>query len=641
MHRGRTDAGMAEILSRAKICFDQRAFTQALALIESIGPGGDGYLDSEVQALLGLTQLELKAYEAGEIALARALTGNPSSGLLRHRRAGALYQLDRYAEAERELVIAQALSPDLPGIAHHLRKVREKIAPDPGSRPEERRRSPSSVADIFANPDWALDYLLPEDKLGWPKGLRRALVAALRSSIAACSGLDGLYGAIGNEAWRLSHADIAVRAFQRACDAAPTIERKFHFAGQYFTMLMMAETTTSKSLFQAQKAMVGYLLPELEVSREFPNDPDPERRLRIGFTFVSAGSREFSRLFGRLLLAHDLQAFEAHIFTRGPRSQFFENTPVIWHDCQTLAYREVAAEIRSAGIDVLYDLNGWLDWMFGLAEKPAPIQISGFNWSGTTGLAAFDYVVGAAGTPDEAEMACFTERAYRLPRSRGAVRFAEDFPYTAVPPHRRNGFVTFGCFGQSHKVNEYNIVIWSKVLHRCDGAILYLRNNALNDAAGVDIYLEWFRRQGIGANRLRLEPSIRYADFLQCYADVDIALDTFPHAGGNTTFESLRAGVPVVTLRGQRWNTHSSWHILEALGAPELSGHSEEEFVDVAARLACSPERLDVYRRELPDRLLKSPYTDVQGCSGDLQTMYRTLWRQWCAEQRSKAGPAG
>jgi protein O-GlcNAc transferase len=97
------------------------------------------------------------------------------------------------------------------------------------------------------------------------------------------------------------------------------------------------------------------------------------------------------------------------------------------------------------------------------------------------------------------------------------------------------------------------------------------------------------------------------------YADVDIALDTFPFTGGQTSFEALWMGVPVVSRSGFRTVSRQTLCILGNLGLDELVADSEDGFVARAVALAHDIARLRDLRSSLRRRMLSSPLMDAQG----------------------------
>jgi predicted O-linked N-acetylglucosamine transferase (SPINDLY family) len=376
------------------------------------------------------------------------------------------------------------------------------------------------------------------------------------------------------------------------------------------------------------------MLPDLKIRRQFPNGPDPDRRLRIGYLCNYTHVEHFESLFADVLLTLDPAQFEVFFFADGRAPASLRGSHLHWCDCTGMSNRDIAPVIAGYEIDVIQDLNGYGGaWIFALAERLAPVQVGGANWCTTTGLEAFDYVLGYTDSPGEDEARHYAERVYRFPHSRGVIRLPDYLPAVVPPPCLDAGFVTFGCFGQSHKVNPETIALWARILRAVPTARLFLQSNAFNAEAGVALYTELFREQGIEAHRLVLKPSADYRIFLESYAKVDIALDTYPHSGGNTTYEAIGSGVPLVTLNGPRFNSQFAAHLLTMMGVGELAANSEAEYVEIAVKLAGDTVRMTQYRNSLPDLLRRSPYGDVDRFGRDLAVMYRDVWRTWCAEQ--------
>src|SRR4029079_5043355 len=118
---------------------------------------------------------------------------------------------------------------------------------------------------------------------------------------------------------------------------------------------------------------------------------------------------------------------------------------------------------------------------------------------------------------------------------------------------------------------------------------------------------EELARYGIGPDRLILLPRRGLKEYFDLFADVDIALDSWPYNGHTTTLDGLWMGVPVVALEGDRRVSRVSAGILRLLGREGLVASDWEGSVQPAPRLAADLPRLVDLRQSLRDRLRASP----------------------------------
>ncbi len=117
--------------------------------------------------------------------------------------------------------------------------------------------------------------------------------------------------------------------------------------------------------------------------------------------------------------------------------------------------------------------------------------------------------------------------------------------------------------------------------------------------------------------------------YLMEYADMDIALDTFPYTGGITTCEALAMGVPVITLRGESHGARFGESLLTNADLAELIADTPADYVQIAATLASSPETLRTLRANLRTILAHAPLTDARTYVHDVEAAYAEIWERF------------
>ena len=87
-------------------------------------------------------------------------------------------------------------------------------------------------------------------------------------------------------------------------------------------------------------------------------------------------------------------------------------------------------------------------------------------------------------------------------------------------------------------------------------------------------------------------------NYMRLFTLSDVVLDSYPFSGGNTTYQAIAMGVPVVTCPGRYLRGRFSMATFERMGMSELVAGDMAEFADIALRLGTD----DGYRREIRNR---------------------------------------
>ena len=371
------------------------------------------------------------------------------------------------------------------------------------------------------------------------------------------------------------------------------------------------------------------------------NTPDPNRRLRIGYVSGDFCSHPVGFFTEAVLAHHDKRQHE--IFCYYNRSHQDDVTARLrkgadhWRVIAGQSDQDVIAGIRRDGIDILVDLSGHTQGhrLLVFSQRPAPVQLTWMGYFATTGAAGVDYIIADPYVIPPQEECHYSERVERLPHSYLCFTPPDlDIPVAPLPALSQ-GAVTFGCFNNPAKMTAQVIACWSHLLHTLPDARLHLKYRAFEDDGVVRDFQGSFAAHGIAAERIRFSGVSPRKEYFASHNEIDIGLDPFPFGGCTTTVDALWMGVPVVTLRGDRFAGHMGETIMMNLGQPECVADGVDDYVQKAVALARDLPRLADLRSGLRKKLLNSSLCDGATFTRDLESVYRRLWTDWCNGQHS------
>ena len=144
-----------------------------------------------------------------------------------------------------------------------------------------------------------------------------------------------------------------------------------------------------------------------------------------------------------------------------------------------------------------------------------------------------------------------------------------------------------------------------------------------------------FEEAGVKPDRIEFVGRGSRLEYLSRYREIDICLDTFPYNGHTTSLDALWMGVPLVTLAGETVVGRAGLCQAMNLGLPELIATTREQYVRAASALAHDLEHLSALRQTLRARLQQSPLMDGARFARNLESLYRDVWRRFCAKDPS------
>ena len=428
-------------------------------------------------------------------------------------------------------------------------------------------------------------------------------------------------------AWRCDESLNACADLVELSDGEPHVFSSLllysHYAGE----------PNERALFEVHRRY-GQRVAAVSPPREIETDPEPHRRLRVGYLSRDFRCHSVADFVEPVIVRHDREHFTVCCYYANTESDDvtarFAHSADEWHEVADEDDDALAQRIRNDRIDILVDLGGHtkLNRLGVFARRAAPLQVSWLGYPDTTGLATMDYrVTDAIADPPGAE-ARHTERLLRLEPP--FVSYAPPRESPALRSARREG-IAFGSFNMIMKVNAPLIALWARILNAVPASRMVMKSALLQHADTARRIAAEFARCGIGAERLELKAWIgSRVEHLAAYHDVDIALDTFPYNGTTTTCEALWMGVPVVTRRGELHMSRVGASLLTAAGLESLVAADADEYVDRAVALARDRERRAALSQSMRERLARSPLLDHAGFTRRLERTFRDIWIEWC-----------
>lgn len=422
--------------------------------------------------------------------------------------------------------------------------------------------------------------------------------------------------------------------------AEPTPAQRVIIGKHILLPLNYSDKLTPEEVFEQHKA-IGQLLQEMVPPdpRPLTNPPDPDRPLRVGYISQDFRNRSVAHFIEPILASHDRKNYKVHLYYNNhdhdEMTDRLRSLADGWLVVADMDDPTMAQRIKDDRIDVLIDLTGHTggNRVQVLCYRCAPVQCTYLGYANTTGIPSVRHrFIDALTDPPGAERLA-TEELVRLPGCFLVYNPPAHAPDVSPPPCTLapDAPVTFGSFNTHSKVSAGVYDAWAQILARVPGSRLLIKNLSLGDTSVRSRVLKEFESRGVDEARLDLRGETPgKAEHMGTYAQVDIALDTFPYNGTTTTMEALWMGVPVVTIAGNSHVSRVGVSLLTNAGLPELVAQDRSAYVDLAASLASRRDELARLRSELRPRLKSGPLCDAAGFTRRLEGVYRDLWRRWC-----------
>jgi predicted O-linked N-acetylglucosamine transferase (SPINDLY family) len=572
---------------------------------------------AELAKMLGGLLFERGRMAAAEWAFRAGVAANPADGQLWFNLAVARKRLGRPAAALAAAQAACRLSPDeLPP----LRQVVELLLA--ASRTHEARPLLERLLERLPDDEWVLMTLA-----GICKGVgeQERAVALFERAAAGRSGLapvtlglcmarlpmvyrDEAEMAAARRAYAADLGRLAATPLDDAAAVARAAEAVSAFQPYYLPYQARCDRELQEAYGRLMVRVMAARHPAWTTAPERVT-PAPGEPVRVGIvsgffrwhTIWKLFLRGWMEGLDRRRLA--LTAYSTNGMADSTTALALAGFPRF---VEGLGFEAMAERIRADRPQVLIWPEIGMDPMAArLATlRLAPVQCVSWGHPDTTGLPTMDWFLTSDLMEPEGGEACYSEQVLRLPGL--GIGYAPlevaatpcDFARVGLRP---DAVVYLCCQFLSKYLPQHDRLL-ARIAARvpqAQFAFISLRKPAL-DAVLRDRLEAAFAAEGLEAARhVVVLPYLEPGQYAALNQRAEVYLDTIGWSGGNTTFEAVAAGLPVVTLPGDLMRGRHSAAILRRIGVTETIAADTDSYVDIAVRLGTD----DAWRRAVSAKI--------------------------------------
>eukprot|EP00755_Sulcionema_specki_P004213 Sspe_Gene.4264::Locus_1406_Transcript_2_2_Confidence_0.750_Length_5425::g.4264::m.4264/K09667/OGT; protein O-GlcNAc transferase len=232
------------------------------------------------------------------------------------------------------------------------------------------------------------------------------------------------------------------------------------------------------------------------------------------------------------------------------------------------ASAERAAElVRGHRIHILINLNGFSKYHRNdvFALHPAPLAVTYKGCASTMGASYIDHLLADPAAIPPSRSLHYHERLIFMPHSFFVTSYPLVWPLplrTALPDPFPASSIVLCNFNHLNKVTRVVFDVWMAILRRVPHAVLWLLELPVQAKGNL---LREVTARGVDAGRVVVTPLYPLRDHLAVKARCNLFLDTPIFNAHGTATDVLWAGVPVLTMPGELYQSRAAYSHIKQL----------------------------------------------------------------------------
>ena len=371
-----------------------------------------------------------------------------------------------------------------------------------------------------------------------------------------------------------------------------------------------------------------YLTPRKQ-KNNFKND-----KIIIGYFSAEFHNHPVMHLILDVFKNHNKSKFKIYGFNIGPiKDEWTEEVKKHFDkfiDISDMSDSKISSLCKELKLDIAVNLTGHTlnarnNIFFNqLATK----QINYLGYPGTMGSKHYDYIIADKIVIPEENKKYFSEKVIYLPNCYQAnqkiIEVSDKDLNKKDLGLPENKFI-FACFNNGYKITPTIYKRWMNILKKCESSVLWLLQN--KELGKQNLWKE-AETQGVNRERIIFARRIPLKEHLKRLDFIDLFLDTFPYNAHTTASESIRAGIPILTLKGKSFPSRVASSILTNIGLENLITSNIKDYENKAIFLANNIQEIKNLKKHLKNKVNTHKLFDSKTFTNDLEKIYTKILYQ-------------
>ena len=365
-----------------------------------------------------------------------------------------------------------------------------------------------------------------------------------------------------------------------------------------------------------------------------------QSKIKVGYYSADFRDHPVGHLIAEMIETHNKSKFEIYGFYLGNKHKQndyhhlrFKKAFTKFYDVSKMSDDEISSLSKDINIQIAVDLmahTGGHESRFGIfLRKCAPIQINFLGYPGTSASDKIDYIIADRTVIPEKNKKFFTEKIIYLPNSYQPSEKNRKLSGKNLTKKNLNlpedDFI-FCCFNTITKILPSILKLWTDILKQVPNSVLWLISES--DKVKNNLKKE-FEKKNVDPKRIIFSNKVPISEHLARIKYADLFLDTFPYNAHTSCSDSIWAGLPLVTIQGESFQSRVASSLLKTSDLKDLIAKNEKEYVDIAVNIAKNKNHLNHLKNKLINSRDANPLFDNKSFINNIEKAYSIVLEKY------------